>query len=823
MRIKVEDAMFCLVDVQERLFPHMANKELIEQNLVTLIKGLRLHELPFIVNEQYKKGIGETIPALRELVDSDPHFEKTTFSCCKNEPTLEAIKANDDYTNVNTGRILKNNTEAVISLMQYDRMARTQLKSSENNLYEYDMNYVKGYREKLHKNWITARVNKKNAKQENVGENYHKSDGLTFDKAFDVYINSDFTEPGWASEGTRRTNDGRAFYSYLDVVKSETIDPKDWFNVAKQKEFSQKIKLELADLNAEVEEETEKMKSRDYIPSRTGMSPVYSLGSNGEMFVTDMDISVKKQLLESEMKINNNIDTVVAKTFAHAIDLHYSKKTSFAMLDEIERDANENFLDSRGYWAGGKKNAMTYVKLGPNERNSINKEIWPGLPRYMKLEIFRRHQKNTDREVANIAIETGISEDKIWDSKAQKIKEDLNAALDDINTDEQKVLKLGRQLNNKLANNLRSRLYTGKNATSGDSKTTKKELDEIRTKISQIEKMSPYVATRRNMVYHQFGNRDPMVFSPGTLPKFNKIISLFKWLDMLWKELVQVAKINIVLRDIPVLLYNILSNILLAVLQGRNPITEVKEQIKGMQQIHQYMKDSKEFARLSIKMRTGLQTPADVRRSKMLQAKMSRNPVKPLVDAGLYTSITEDLSNEELHKESYFDYHTGKLKKKLPQGVQDAFDIMFITKKTSGFGVLLKAMQYSDFGARYAGYNRLMKQKGMTQEKALKTILDNQINYNFSHGKVIQWMNARGLVLFTKFWEGIQKVILRTSMEKPLNVFIAVLGGSDFMENSPLGDSMFDRTPLDLFYGPGSILSVLTEDPALVQMMKREF
>ncbi len=95
MRINVEDAVFCLVDVQERLFPHMANKEIIEKNLITLVKGLRLHNVPFIINEQYKKGIGETIPALRELVDSYPHFEKTTFSCCKNEPTLEAIKTSD--------------------------------------------------------------------------------------------------------------------------------------------------------------------------------------------------------------------------------------------------------------------------------------------------------------------------------------------------------------------------------------------------------------------------------------------------------------------------------------------------------------------------------------------------------------------------------------------------------------------------------------------------------------------------------------------------------------------------------------------------------
>lgn len=92
MRINVDESLFCLVDVQERLYPHMTNKEEVEKNLVTLLKGLKLHNIPFIVNEQYKKGIGETIPSLRELVEDYPHFEKTTFSCCKNEPTMEAIK-----------------------------------------------------------------------------------------------------------------------------------------------------------------------------------------------------------------------------------------------------------------------------------------------------------------------------------------------------------------------------------------------------------------------------------------------------------------------------------------------------------------------------------------------------------------------------------------------------------------------------------------------------------------------------------------------------------------------------------------------------------
>jgi len=93
MKIRVEDCVYVQVDVQERLFPHIQNNEELEKNLITLVKGLKLHEIPFIINEQYKKGIGETIPSLKELVKEYPHFEKTTFSCCGNEDGLAAIKA----------------------------------------------------------------------------------------------------------------------------------------------------------------------------------------------------------------------------------------------------------------------------------------------------------------------------------------------------------------------------------------------------------------------------------------------------------------------------------------------------------------------------------------------------------------------------------------------------------------------------------------------------------------------------------------------------------------------------------------------------------
>jgi nicotinamidase-related amidase len=92
MRINTNNSLFCLVDVQERLFPHMYDKDNLEKNLNILVKGLKTLDIPFIINEQYKKGIGETIESLKIEVENYPHFEKTTFSCCQNEPTMQAIK-----------------------------------------------------------------------------------------------------------------------------------------------------------------------------------------------------------------------------------------------------------------------------------------------------------------------------------------------------------------------------------------------------------------------------------------------------------------------------------------------------------------------------------------------------------------------------------------------------------------------------------------------------------------------------------------------------------------------------------------------------------
>ena len=85
-RIARENTQAMVIDVQERLTPHIHDHENIVKKIVILIKGLQALEVPIMLNEQYKKGLGETLPEIRELLEdkNSKGFEKVTFSACDN-------------------------------------------------------------------------------------------------------------------------------------------------------------------------------------------------------------------------------------------------------------------------------------------------------------------------------------------------------------------------------------------------------------------------------------------------------------------------------------------------------------------------------------------------------------------------------------------------------------------------------------------------------------------------------------------------------------------------------------------------------------------
>lgn len=91
MLIKAENCCALVVDIQQKLLPHMHQHQQLLNNALLLIEGLQLLEVPIILNEQYPKGLGASAPPISALLNNTTPYEKVSFSCCGNAPTKQKI------------------------------------------------------------------------------------------------------------------------------------------------------------------------------------------------------------------------------------------------------------------------------------------------------------------------------------------------------------------------------------------------------------------------------------------------------------------------------------------------------------------------------------------------------------------------------------------------------------------------------------------------------------------------------------------------------------------------------------------------------------
>jgi len=81
MRITKENTTALFIDLQERLFPVMNERETLLKNTKMLVEGLKLLSIPMAFTQQYTKGLGETLEEFRSLVPDFAAIQKTDFSC----------------------------------------------------------------------------------------------------------------------------------------------------------------------------------------------------------------------------------------------------------------------------------------------------------------------------------------------------------------------------------------------------------------------------------------------------------------------------------------------------------------------------------------------------------------------------------------------------------------------------------------------------------------------------------------------------------------------------------------------------------------------
>lgn len=104
--IKREDAFMLLVDIQEKLFNAMDEKvqEIVKRNASILLNSALQMDIPIVVSEQYRKGLGLTIGKLQEYIQGNKdNYEKLYFDGIKESTIIEAIEKKERKTAVITG------------------------------------------------------------------------------------------------------------------------------------------------------------------------------------------------------------------------------------------------------------------------------------------------------------------------------------------------------------------------------------------------------------------------------------------------------------------------------------------------------------------------------------------------------------------------------------------------------------------------------------------------------------------------------------------------------------------------------------------------
>lgn len=88
-----DDCLLMVVDIQERLLPSIHDHERVNSQAVKLIQGAKILGVPIVWTEQYKKGLGESSPEIREAIgDAAQPLEKMTFGCLADEGIAAEVK-----------------------------------------------------------------------------------------------------------------------------------------------------------------------------------------------------------------------------------------------------------------------------------------------------------------------------------------------------------------------------------------------------------------------------------------------------------------------------------------------------------------------------------------------------------------------------------------------------------------------------------------------------------------------------------------------------------------------------------------------------------
>lgn len=96
-RLRRDDAVLLIVDIQEKLLPAMFEAERVARGAALLARTARLMQIPVFVTEQNSSKLGKTVEPINRVLDVYEPIEKMRFSACGDE-TMNRLSATNRHS-----------------------------------------------------------------------------------------------------------------------------------------------------------------------------------------------------------------------------------------------------------------------------------------------------------------------------------------------------------------------------------------------------------------------------------------------------------------------------------------------------------------------------------------------------------------------------------------------------------------------------------------------------------------------------------------------------------------------------------------------------
>lgn len=107
-----KDSVLVIVDIQDRLAAVMSERKKVIGNSLHLIEAAKVLHFPVLLTEQYPKGLGPTVPEIKEALPLYKPIEKLMFGCCGEPMFMEAIAS------TRKGRVILCGMETHVCVLQ---------------------------------------------------------------------------------------------------------------------------------------------------------------------------------------------------------------------------------------------------------------------------------------------------------------------------------------------------------------------------------------------------------------------------------------------------------------------------------------------------------------------------------------------------------------------------------------------------------------------------------------------------------------------------------------------------------------------------------